>query len=35
MFKIRIVGLFKYQIKGIPVITFDSYWSAKRYLSQL
>lgn len=33
--KIKIIGLFKYQIKGIPVITFDSYWRAREYRANL
>lgn len=33
--KIKIIGLFKYKISGIPLITFDSYWRAREYRSQL
>ena len=33
--KIKMVGLFKYKISGIPLISFDSYWRAKEYLNQL
>lgn len=35
MLRIYMTGLFKYKIKGITVITFDSYWRAREYRSQL
>lgn len=33
--KIKMVGLFKFKIVGVPLIIFDSYWSAKSYRSNL
>lgn len=33
--KIRMIGLFCWKIEGIPIISFDSYWKARRYRSQL
>ena len=33
--RIKRVGLGKWEIEGIPELTFDSYWSARAYLLAL
>lgn len=33
--KIVRIGVSKYKIKGIPQLSFDSYWSARAYLLAL
>lgn len=33
--KIKLVGFNKWIITGVHFISFDSYWRAKQYLSQL
>lgn len=33
--RIKRVGLGKWEIEGIPELTFDSYWSSRAYLLAL
>lgn len=33
--KIVKIGVSQYKISGIPQLSFDSYWSARAYLSSL
>ena len=35
LYRIVCIGFLKWQIQGIPVITFDSYFRAKEYRANL